>query len=521
MSAPRSPTSFAFRPGERAALARELEAHAAALRRMVIAIDGPAASGKSSTARDAARALGLFHLDTGAMYRALTLAAQRAGVAPEDEAALTRLAAAHCIRLEPGDPRPRVWWDDAEVTDAIRAPEVTAAVSRVASHAAVRAEMVRQQRLLGANGGVVLEGRDIGTVVFPQADVKVFLVADVQTRARRRQAEDAAHGLQQELPALVTDLERRDRADSTRHESPLLRADDAIELDTSNLEPRDQVDAVIALALRRVRGARLGAGGPAARGQVHAEPVDARDAEQAGYRRFPSLFFGTVHGMLRCLWWLWFGVRVHVHPAARLRGSVLVACNHIGGFDPPVVGSSMPFESWFITKLELFRNPWFGALLRRVNAIPIRRGTADFEALDRAAELLGQARNVLMFPEGTRQRPGRLGDPRWGFGYVALHAGRPVLPVFVRGTRDFRPRFLRREPMEVWVGEPFWVRTSTPDDHAAYKEAGLLAMERVAGLMLRSAGRVPLRGLDLPGNWSAPPAVRTEAPDPGAGDRPA
>lgn len=519
MTTPRPVPRFTFRPGERAALAAERARHAQALQRLVIAIDGPAASGKSSTAREVARALGLFHLDTGAMYRALTLAAQRAGVRPDDAAGLAALARGHSIRLAPGEPQPRVWWDEADVTDAIRAPEVTAAVSQVASHAGVRQEMVRQQRLLGAPGGVILDGRDIGTVVFPDAHVKVFLVADAGTRARRRQAEDAGRGLQQDLEALVADLERRDHEDSSRRESPLVRSPDAVELDTSNLEPRDQADAVIALALRYVRGDRLTGSGPAPRGKVHAESLEARDAGQAGFHAFPSRFFHAVHWTLRVVWWLVFGVRVHVHPAARLGGSGLVACNHVGGFDPPVAGASVPFECWFIAKLELFRNPGLAALIRRVNAIPIRRGTADFVALDRAVELLGQGRNVLMFPEGTRQRAGHLGEARWGFGYVALHAGRPVVPVFIRGTRDLRPRLLRREPMEVWVGEPFWLRTSSPDDHDAYKEAGALAMERVAGLMLRSAAGAPLRGLELPGQWSAPSVLRTEGPgaDPGPG----
>jgi cytidylate kinase len=501
---------FAFRPGERAALAARLGDHAPALARLVIAIDGPAASGKSSTARAVAARLGVLHLDTGAMYRAVTLLALRAGTALDDGAALAALAAAHEIRLEPsatGPPRVRLDGDD--VTDAVRGAAVTASVSQVAAHPEVRAEMVRRQRVLGRDGGIVADGRDIGTVVFPDADVKVFLVADAATRAQRRQLEEAARGAGADLVAIAADLERRDRDDSTRAVSPLVPADDALRLDTTALAPADQIEAVLALAVRRVRGDRIGSAPRGAAGRVGLTDADPERTAQPGFRPFHSGLYRWVHTAIRTLARAVFGLRIHVHPAARQPGSVLYACNHIAGFDPPIAGASLPGEVWFIAKMELFRQAWLGALIARFNAIPIRRGTADFEALDRAVELLRAGRNVMMFPEGTRQRPGTLGAPRWGFGYVALHAGRPIVPVFVRGTRDTRPRGLRREPMEVWLGEAAVAEVAGPIDHEAYKQTGDLVIQRVAGLMLRSAAATPLAGLELPGRWAAAPTIDT------------
>ncbi len=511
MTTPATAPAFAFRPGERAALDERLREHAELLRQLIIAIDGPAASGKSTTARAVAARLGLFHLDTGAMYRALTLLAERQGIGAGDEPALVRLAAAHTIALEPGAAAARVLVDGEDVSTAIRTPEVTAAVSEVASHPEVRRAMVRQQRALGAHGGVILDGRDIGTVVFPDASVKVFLVADVATRAARRQAEDAARGVRHDLAALSADLERRDRADSTRSASPLEQAPDAVRLDTSRLQPADQVDAVLALAVRQVRNERLAPSGTIAAGRVRVLEVDAEASAQPGYRPFHSFVYWFCHTAIRVLARLVFGLRIHFHPAARLRGSVLVAANHISGLDPPLVGSCVPFETWFLAKVELFKNPALGALIHRFNGIPIRRGTADFETLDRAVEELRKTHNVLMFPEGTRHKPGTLGDPRWGFGYVALAAGRPIVPLFVRGTRDGRPRGLRREPMEVWIGPPFRLEAVETADHAAYKEAARLAMDRIAAMMLRSAAARPLRGLELPGAWAGAPTERTES----------
>jgi cytidylate kinase len=501
---------FAFRPGERRALGERLVEHRGALAGLVIAIDGPAASGKSSTARAVAARLGILHLDTGAMYRALTLLAQRTGTSLDDGAALVALAAAHTIALEPGKTgQARVLVDGRDLGDAVRGADVTAGVSRVAAHPAVRAEMVRRQRALGAAGGLVADGRDIGTVVFPRADVKVFLVADVATRAQRRQLEDAARGRDTDLAVLAADLERRDRDDSTRAASPLVQADDAVRIDTTALAPADQIDAVLALAVRRVRGDRMTQSRPGARGRVTLVEADAERSRQPGFRRFHSHLYHFAYTSIGTLAKLVFGLRIELHPAARQPGSVLFACNHVAGLDPPIAGASAPGECWFVAKLELFRQAWLGRLIGRFNAIPIRRGTADFETLDRAVQLLRAGRNVFMFPEGTRQRPGALGMPRWGFGYVALRAGRPIVPMFVRGTRDVRPRGLRREPMEVWVGEAVEARLQGEPDHDAYKETGEQVMQRIAGLMLRSAAGTPLVGLDLPGKWEGAPTVAT------------
>lgn len=202
----------------------------------VIAIDGPAGSGKSTVARAVAQRLGLAYLDTGAMYRSIAYAALEKGVDPSDAAAIEALARDTHVYVGPDG----VFVDGNDATDAIRSEDVTTLVTAVASNPAVRAVMVGRQRAwITNNGGGVLEGRDIGTVVCPDADVKVYLIADPEIRAQRRAAE--------QNEAVAHDMVRRDQADSTRSVSPLMRADDAAEIDTTHLSIDEVVDVVIGL----------------------------------------------------------------------------------------------------------------------------------------------------------------------------------------------------------------------------------------------------------------------------------
>lgn len=207
----------------------------------VVAIDGPAGSGKSTVARAVAAALGLEVLDTGAMYRAVTLAVLDRGADPADADACG--AAAGAARIELG---PRVLLEGRDVTEAIRGPAVTAAVSAVSAHPAVREVLVAHQRAWAeTHGGAVVEGRDIGTVVFPDATVKVFLTASDEERARRRARDERAADRAVDVAAVQADLERRDRLDSGRATSPLVAADDALRVDSTDRTIEDVVQIIV------------------------------------------------------------------------------------------------------------------------------------------------------------------------------------------------------------------------------------------------------------------------------------
>lgn len=218
------------------------------MKRLVIAIDGPAASGKSTTSKLIAERLGYLYVDTGAMYRAMTLKVLREKIDPSERAKISRLARGTEIRLEHDNRGLRVFLDGKDVTDAIRTPAVTRAVSAVSMIEEVRGSMVRQQRRMGKEGGIVLEGRDIGTVVFPDADLKIFMVADVEQRAIRRRKDLESQGVEIPIDDLKKEIIERDGKDSRRQVSPLKKADDALVVDTSHMTIEDQVEFVVARA---------------------------------------------------------------------------------------------------------------------------------------------------------------------------------------------------------------------------------------------------------------------------------
>jgi cytidylate kinase len=220
----------------------------------VIAIDGPAGSGKSTTARLVAQKLNFTYLDTGAMYRALTLKALTKAIEVENESQILSLLADTKIELGSRKGRLKVILDGKDVTRKIRTEQVAQHVSIVAAHKGVRDWMVTMQRAMGAPGKIVAEGRDIGTVVFPQARLKIFLIASIAERARRRQKDYTIEGKPIDWNEIVGALAKRDNDDSSRAIGPLRKADDAIVLDTSNLTIAQQVDFVIEQWNQKVSG---------------------------------------------------------------------------------------------------------------------------------------------------------------------------------------------------------------------------------------------------------------------------
>ena len=222
-------------------------------RPFIIAIDGPSGAGKSTLGRRLARELGLLYIDTGAMYRAVALAAAREGADPSDADGVAEVARRVSIRLE-GDPDSlRVILDGRDVSEEIRGEGVGSAASVVSTIPAVRREMVRRQREMGGVG-VVLDGRDIGTVVFPSADVKFFLTAVPEERARRRFDEERAKALGQSFEETLADINERDRRDSTRDDSPLRAASDAVVIDTTELS----IEEVFQRMMQVIRGRQSG-----------------------------------------------------------------------------------------------------------------------------------------------------------------------------------------------------------------------------------------------------------------------
>ncbi|KAB7708894.1 (d)CMP kinase [Bacillus aerolatus] len=218
-----------------------------------IAIDGPAAAGKSTVAKIIAEKLSYIYIDTGAMYRALTYKAIQTKADFENEEQLLQLLYESTIDLKPGENGQQVFLDQKKVTNEIRTNEVTNNVSFVAKHALVRKEMVKRQQVFAEQGGVVMDGRDIGTHVLPQAEVKIFLKASTEERAKRRHLENISKGFSSNIEKLREEITLRDKIDSEREAAPLKKAEDAIEMDTTSLSIADVVDQIMSIAEERIK----------------------------------------------------------------------------------------------------------------------------------------------------------------------------------------------------------------------------------------------------------------------------
>lgn len=221
------------------------------MKKLRIAIDGPAAAGKSTVAKIVAGKLSYLYIDTGAMYRSLTYKALKLNIDLHDENELKELLAQTKITLEPTEDGQIVYVDGENVTDEIRQAAVTNSVSHVAVHSQVREEMVNRQQQLAKQGAVVMDGRDIGTHVIPDAEIKVFLLASVDERAQRRHEENISKGFPSDLEQLKVEIARRDKIDSEREVAPLKKAEDATEIDTTSLSIPEVVDQIMLLVERK------------------------------------------------------------------------------------------------------------------------------------------------------------------------------------------------------------------------------------------------------------------------------
>lgn len=215
------------------------------MKKIQVAIDGPASAGKSTVAKIVAKKLHFIYCDTGAMYRSVTFAALKNHVKLDDDQALKELLKTIEIRFVPAEPEQRVFVNDEEVTQAIRTPEITNNVSLVSAQPSVRAELTKRQQKIAEAGGIVMDGRDIGTTVLPNAEVKIFLVASVHERAVRRFKENQTKGIDTPLDVLEKEIEERDYKDSHREISPLTQAKDAVLVDTTSLTIDQVVDQIL------------------------------------------------------------------------------------------------------------------------------------------------------------------------------------------------------------------------------------------------------------------------------------
>jgi len=445
------------------------ERAAAALRGFIITIDGPAGAGKSTTAQRLAARFGFTYLDTGAMYRAVTFAALERRMDPEDAEAVSNLASSVNFEMRSAGGASSVFLDGRNIDTEIRSPEVSRFVSPVSRHQGVRRAMVRLQRLAGARGGIVAEGRDTGTVVFPHAQVKVFLVADMEARVNRREGQLRSMGIVQDAAGIRENIASRDAIDSGRTQSPLLKPAGAFVVDTSRVTIEAQVALVEAEVLREAE--RIGA-------------LAVADGERNPFARL-SGYFGISQRAVRAVFRALFGLRISGSGNLRYRENYVFASNHRSNADPLVVGCALNRDIWFMAKKELFRTRPFARLIGAYHAIPVDRGEIERKTMKRLFSLLGEGRSILMFPEGTRSRTGELRDLKQGLGFTALKSGTAIVPVYVTGTDRLFECLLRRVKLAVRIGPPIRIGANRPAQDRKEEYRVLTGMVQSALEMLK------------------------------------
>lgn len=415
----------------------------------IVAIDGPAGAGKSTVAKLVASRLGLGYVDTGATYRLVARRALEDAVPLDDGVALADLARRTMEQASLVDGSV-LQYDGRPVGGEIRTPEVSEATSIVSARPEVRRVLVEFQRRLVPLRGAVVEGRDIGTVVWPDADLKIYLDARPEVRAGRRVAESGR------ADAVKAEVYDRDSRDASRPVGAMRPAPDALVVDTTELTPDAVAERIVGLL------------------QPHRAD------------RFYSAMRGTLSGLLRVAFRLQIDGRENIPK----RGAVILAPNHRSLIDIPVAAATTRRKVWFMGKEELFRSKLSALFLRNLGAFPVKRGRPDRAPLQRALALLAVGEVVGIFPEGTRRPLARFEELEEGFAYVALKSGAPIVPVAISGTEAVfppggkRPRFVK---IRVAIGDPFRVgeRHSGVLPRARVREATVEAQQRFLELMKR------------------------------------
>ena len=378
---------------------------------MIITIDGPSGTGKSTIAKRIAKKLGFTFFDTGAMYRSLGWMLIEKGIDPANCEEVIRLLPSFRYEIQIDAQEERHYFvSGKEVTEAIREPHIALIASQIATYPEVRQKMVQIQRQFGQRCNAVFEGRDMGTVVFPDADLKIFLMATPAVRARRRYEE-----LLQKFPDFSFKLERiqyeieeRDRNDSTRTISPLKQAPNAILIDTSSLTVEEVVTRILSLL-----------------------PLKKRYPKMKGSYAF-------VYWMARIFFKICFRLKIygldHFRP-----GTGIIASNHTSNYDPPVLSISCPQEVHFLAKESLFKVPVLGWLIRILNSHPVSRTASDSHTFKQLFRLLQDGKKVILFPEGKRSSDGMLKPLERGLFFIAQRTHCPIFPAYIRGTFDAWP----------------------------------------------------------------------------------
>ena len=390
-----------------------------------IAIDGPGGAGKSSVARAVAKELGIIYVDTGALYRTIGVYMLENDIPTSDEEQVSLQLPNIKLELKFIDGAQVIMLNGTAVGDEIRTPEASMAASAVSALAPVREFLLKTQRSIAEENSVIMDGRDIGTVILPNAEVKIFLTASAEARAQRRYKELCAKGIETTYEKVYEEMVERDKNDSTRAIAPCVPADDAVLLDNSDLDFDGTVKKVLDI--------------------IHSTETKRN---KKGHPLYMFLRF-IIAPFYR------FFARVHVTGEENLpkTGGVVICVNHIGVNDVFLLGTVFPRQIRFLAKKEWFSVPVLSSLMRVLGAVSLDRGGKDVGALKNAVNIVKEGKQLAIFPQGHRYPGENPADTpiKSGAGLIAYHSHADVVPVCLK-TKDQKYRFLRR--IDVIIGKP-------------------------------------------------------------------
>lgn len=402
-----------------------------------IAIDGPSGAGKSTIARTVAKKAGYIYIDTGALYRAIALYSLRAKTDVKQADAVEEMLRAVRVELAFRDGEQRVLLNGEDVSDLIRTPEVSMAASVVSAVPEVRAFLLSLQRDIAAKNSCIMDGRDIATVVLPNADVKIFLTASAEERARRRYAELIERGEQVTFESVLADQKQRDYNDEHRAAAPLKQAEDAVLVDTTGKD----FDASVALIESVIREHLTKE--PAKREEAASKEKQPREKVKYNFKKYTTHAFYIIampFTWMTCK--LLYRITYIGKQNVPKKGKLIVAANHISGWDPVFVGSAMVRVIHAMAKEELFKDWFVKAVITGLNAFPVSRGSGDRRAFEYALELLNRDKVLGIFPEGTRSKDYKPGKAKSGIALIAAATGADIVPVAIysagKPVRAFR-----------------------------------------------------------------------------------
>ena len=407
------------------------------------ALDGPSGAGKSTIAKAVAKKLGYVYVDTGALYRSIGLYCTRKGIDVKDSAAVESVLSEIKVELKYVDGNQTVWLNGEDVSGFIRTNEISMAASAVSAIPAVRDFLLELQRSIAKENNIIMDGRDIGTVILPNAQVKIFMTASAEERANRRYKELVERGQDVNYDDILRDINQRDYNDSHRDTAPLKKADDAVELDTSHMSIEEAADAVCGIIAQKTT--EQGSSGSS----LAVSDKEEITVEKSRISKTKLFFYAVFRLVVRFLLKIPFSLKYEGKENVP-DGACIVAPNHLTWADPVFVSARIKNPSAYMAKESLLKNRLLAPLIKAFHAFPVKRDSGDRTALNTSVEYLNKGYNLTIFPEGTRSKDGKMGKGKSGVAFISAAAKADVLPVGI----IIKKRKLRRTSITIRYGRP-------------------------------------------------------------------